>query len=434
MMYKSKSSQQSAISTILQKLSNVNKNKIILIILSIWFLIFWLNESFLPFLTISKCKWPKLPNNENQTNILLIADPQLIDNHTYPGRNSYLLKLSQHTVDQYLKRNYQNLLNLKPKYTIFLGDLLDNGRGSKDEYFNQQVERFYKIFPKSQSIYTNLPGNHDIGFGDLIKPEIKTRFENSFGKSNIAITINEIEFIMLDSISLSSSKDLINHESKKFLNNLKQKPKLDPRILLTHVPLYRDPTASCGPNREKLKFDSLGYGYQYQNSLTKEISSNILKIIKPDLIFSGDDHDYCDYLHKLDDESQQQIREITIKSISMAMGIWYPAVQLLSFEKISDPTSKSNVKLNYKTEICYLQTPYYNIITYIILSIFTFIFIIYQNLKLKLNFQKNNEPILPFNNYKVNTILKKGIIWDCFKDCFIIGGLVILIYRVFIVK
>lgn len=43
---------------------------------------------------------------------------------------------------------------------------------------------------------------------------------------------------------------------------------------------------------------------------------------------SGDDHDYCEYIHTLDDSTR--IREVTVKSLSMAMGIRRPGFQLLS--------------------------------------------------------------------------------------------------------
>ena len=99
----------------------------------------------------------------SQTNILLIADPQLIDNHTYPGRNELLLKLSKHTVDTYIKKNYNELLDqLQPNYIMFLGDLLDNGRDATDEYFAQEYNRFKRIFRPLDKMFLNVPGNHDI--------------------------------------------------------------------------------------------------------------------------------------------------------------------------------------------------------------------------------------------------------------------------------
>lgn len=50
-------------------------------------------------------------------------------------------------------------------------------------------------------------------------------------------------------------------------------------------------------------------------------------------IFSGDDHDYCEYSHPLPFSSASgstTVREITVKSFSMAMGIRRPGFQLLS--------------------------------------------------------------------------------------------------------
>ena len=53
-----------------------------------------------------------------------------------------------------------------------------------------------------------------------------------------------------------------------------------------------------------------------------------------ELIFSnsGDDHDYCDYTHNIVSQggSEPRIREVTLKSFSMVMGIRRPGFQLLS--------------------------------------------------------------------------------------------------------
>jgi hypothetical protein len=43
---------------------------------------------------------------------------------------------------------------------------------------------------------------------------------------------------------------------------------------------------------------------------------------------SGDDHDYCEYVHVTKDG--KKVREVTVKSFSMAMGIRRPGFQLLS--------------------------------------------------------------------------------------------------------
>ncbi|KAG5417797.1 hypothetical protein I9W82_005433 [Candida metapsilosis] len=396
-----------------------------------WILVFLINEKYVPYRTIRKCKWPKLTqsnkvtgsDNLYQTNILLIADPQLIDNHTYPGRNPYLLSLSQHTVDQHLKRNYAQLIKLRPNSTIFLGDLLDNGRASSDEYFQNEVSRFRSIYPENPKMFTNLPGNHDIGFGDLIRPEIRDRFSETFGNPNLQTSIGGVEFLFVDTTSLSSTKEQINQAAAGFVHGLPQKNM--PRILLSHVPLYRDPNVKCGPFREKPKFESLGRGYQYQNSLTKEISNSLLDKIEPDLIFSGDDHDYCDIVHP------QGTREITVKSVSMAMGIYYPAVQLLSFVK-------SPEGLKYQTKICYVQTPYVNVVVYIVLAVVSIVVILQSNLRLKAG--NSSWTILPLSRSKREEKSKMGtggwrkqMCLDVVKEMCGLGLVVILVYKYLII-
>ncbi|TFY73846.1 hypothetical protein EWM64_g10165, partial [Hericium alpestre] len=61
----------------------------------------------------------------------------------------------------------------------------------------------------------------------------------------------------------------------------------------------------------------------------------LLENFRPSIIFSGDDHDYCEYAHSLpfDDDhpiSPSRVREVSIKSFSMAMGIHHPGFHLLS--------------------------------------------------------------------------------------------------------
>jgi len=115
-------------------------------------------------------------------------------------------------------------------------------------------------------------------------------------------------------------------------------------ILLTHIPLYRPSGTDCGPLRER-GIIKAGRGIGYQNTLSSEMSEFLIQRIRPVLVFrcarvdcvryalrplsdapvdSGDDHDYCEMRH------QGNVREVTAKSFSMAMGIRKPGFQLLS--------------------------------------------------------------------------------------------------------
>ena len=147
---------------------------------------------------------------------------------------------------------------------------------------------------------------------------------------------------------VTEAGDVKNHPSldKLVQEALAPKPKL-PVILLSHVPLYRNPDTDCGPLRERGGALTLTFGYQYQNVLTQTLSRDIVSKIYPigDLaaIFSGDDHDYCDVPHRYNVAAMPstnpmdtlktrlaQIREITVKSFSWAMGVRKPGFQMVS--------------------------------------------------------------------------------------------------------
>lgn len=122
-----------------------------------------------------------------------------------------------------------------------------------------------------------------------------------------------------------------------------------PSILLTHVPLYRAPGTPCGPLRERYpptksskepgetveKDDrnaiKVEAGIQYQNVLTPPVSNELIeKIGDIEHVFSGDDHDYCEVIHRGYSSKNGGIREITVKSISWAMGVRRPGFQMVS--------------------------------------------------------------------------------------------------------
>jgi hypothetical protein len=130
--------------------------------------------------------------------------------------------------------------------------------------------------------------------------------------------------------------------------DLSQTPEL-PTVLLTHVPLYRAPGTPCGPLRERwppsrgkdrsgdeVENDernaiSVSAGHQYQNVLQPDISQELVdKVGNVEYVFSGDDHDYCEVIHRGYTSRGGGVREITVKSMSWAMGIRKPGFLLVS--------------------------------------------------------------------------------------------------------
>ena len=60
---------------------------------------------------------------------MFIADPQITDPHSYPGRPWPLSSLTVTLTDNYLRRGYKAMQKqLHPDSVFFLGDLFDGGR------------------------------------------------------------------------------------------------------------------------------------------------------------------------------------------------------------------------------------------------------------------------------------------------------------------
>lgn len=132
-----------------------------------------------------------------------------------------------------------------------------------------------------------------------------------------------------------------------------------PSVLLTHVPLYRAPGTPCGPLRERFppsrpsqEADGtpfkdnrnaipVGAGVQYQTVLTPAISNEIIeKVGDVEDVFSGDDHDYCEVIHRGYTSRNGGVREITVKAMSWAAGIRKPGFLMLSLWNPVDAQGK----------------------------------------------------------------------------------------------
>ncbi|KAL2822796.1 hypothetical protein BDW59DRAFT_149198 [Aspergillus cavernicola] len=408
----------------------------------LWICTLWWGERSVFQESMESCDWSaweKWPAAASPHHVAFIADPQLVDPHTYPGRPWPLSTLTVKFTDQYMRRSFSSIQShLDPDSVLFLGDLFDGGRewGTSrstspeerwrkynDDFWKEEFHRFVKIYlntwnsqethstnPRGRRLIGSLPGNHDLGFGSGVQLPVRERFQNFFGNGNRVDVIGNHTFVSVDSVSLSAMdqpdpqtgstgagqgdgerpNQNIWQEPEDFLNAMKThrgRAEMDelrflgtptkgrlfkheigevsepvvyrepepnivglPTILLTHVPLHRNPGTPCGPLRERYPPSSEGLeqddrnalsisgGYQYQNVLTKTISNDIVSKVGPNLIqvYSGDDHDYCEITHR---EFSGSPREITVKSTSWAMGVRKPGFQLASLWNPIDPAT-----------------------------------------------------------------------------------------------
>lgn len=338
--------------------------RLLLVLTIYWWCLVHYMEKVRPHRAMNLCQWHNWEHWDKTATphrVAFIADPQLVDDHTYPTMPRWLYYLVRKMSDNYLHINYKHLQSeLNPNTTIFIGDLFDGGREWEDQDWEEEFRRFNRIFPENpeRPSYRGLPGNHDIGFQNISLTNVE-RFAAHFGAANDVFELGNHTFIQLDTISLSHPDDEVNKAAREFFEARKAETdsKL-PKILLTHVPLYRDPNAElCGPGRETTKRFPIMRGHQYQTVIEfYPWTEDILKKINPILVFSGDDHDFCDVTHvDYADNSRRLAREISCKTFSMTNGIKRPAVQLLS---LYNPADSSPEKPSYETTMCYLPRPY----------------------------------------------------------------------------
>ncbi|KAF8070577.1 Metallo-dependent phosphatase-like protein [Lyophyllum atratum] len=321
-----------------------------------WILIIIWYELGVFFSSVRHCYWPdstlSVSPSESQSapsHVLLIADPQVLDHRSYPERGPYLTYLTQLVVDLNLRKNWWAALRKRPDAVIFLGDMMDGGRfDMSDDEYELYYRRFKSIFTGPTGIPTYfLPGNHDIGLqvreSGSFSPHAHTRYLSHFGPLNRHVTIANHTFVLLDAPSLVEEDNERANHAKTYTEWIprrngpvelvksigRKQPESDPVVLLSHIPLSRD-TYNCGPLREKGTIRP-GIGFGYQNTLGEEVTTFLLEELRPSVVFSGDDHDYCEINHtSVVDNDRSQIREVSIKSLSMAMGIKRPGFQLLS--------------------------------------------------------------------------------------------------------
>lgn len=173
-------------------------------------------------------------------------------------------------------------------------------------------------------------GNHDVGFGDGIQKHLVERFEDYFGPTSYTFEKYGHAFVIVDTVSLSSSSPVIRNDALHMLESLSNNSS-KPRILMTHVPLFRPPQKTCGSQRQSGSHIADRAGYQYQNLVTEKLTTFILDKVKPIAVFSGDDHDYCKAVHQVRDNHSAV--EITVPTFSMAQGLRIPGVMTLNIEQ-----------------------------------------------------------------------------------------------------
>ncbi|KAL7421241.1 hypothetical protein Q5752_004126 [Cryptotrichosporon argae] len=306
------------------------------------------------FASLSTCHFPdsqlrrRMPGGRKQavvtpTHLVLLADPHVPHPRlSYPPDSRPLANWLKQRFDELFMRKSWNVVTRLGRIdgVIVVGDMLDWGRGvMSDAEYEDYHALFRSIFqlPPSVPMYF-VPGNHDIPLGPnrLFSPHARERYAQHFSPPNAILPVANHSLILLDAIGLVEEDyrryaaemqfgewDGVEGGVIEFVKALGDDPPPAPRILISHIPLARAEAASCGPLREHGRIQK-GAGPGYQNLLGSETSRFLLEVLKPSLVFSGDDHDYCELYHPAG------VKEVTLKSFSSSAGIRRPGFQLLS--------------------------------------------------------------------------------------------------------
>ncbi|KAJ2747164.1 hypothetical protein GGI20_000778 [Coemansia sp. BCRC 34301] len=264
--------------------------------------------------------------------VALVADPQIVDHYSYE-QTGLLLRVTEFFTDIYLRKAYNVLQTVRhPQTIIFLGDMLDGGREWDDVDWMAEHERYKSIFrnrtPGTMPVY-NMAGNHDIGIGNTVIGHALDRFHRYVGPTNQVLDMGGHQIVLLDTLTLESDSDQVSAASRHLVDRMRNETANKPRLLFSHVPLWRPNDTYCGPLRQHSVKSLLNRrGYQFRDQLFQNTTAMLLDAIKPAAVFSGDDHDTCTVSHPV--PGSANATEYTIGALGWASGVPIASYGLLT--------------------------------------------------------------------------------------------------------
>ena len=125
-------------------------------------------------------------------------------------------------------------------------------------------------------------------------------FEKRFGPLNRVVSISGHQFVLLNAPGLVE-EDYRRHahgqsydhwsplpggpiEFVRSISDQEDGHAVEPKILLSHIPLSRPSSKSCGSLREKGSIRA-GAGHGYQSMLGKQTTEFLLKTLRPSMVF-----------------------------------------------------------------------------------------------------------------------------------------------------
>lgn len=306
--------------------------------------ILWCEFGYHYFVIYYNCSaWPGsdgFKHDQGITKLLVIADTHIMG----PIKSVKIDKLRREW--QMKQAFWISKSILKPDVIVFMGDILDEGSFSHDQYFKEACDDFDYTFPRDDDEERIIiPGNHDVGFHDhmINFPFLMRRFQERFITTS-SIKLIETPKIKHLNIVVSNSMSFYNDTcpfcsiTMEALNQLKlnldHRRKVDPEqhaspILLGHIPLYRKNDLNCAypaSLSNKVKMDNV----EGKEVLHKISTSALVTRLKPRLAISGHTHMLCITDHPTNVEASETFEEITVSSYNHKYAEMRPGFLLLT--------------------------------------------------------------------------------------------------------
>lgn len=314
------------------------------------------------------CRWVNSAidqyGSDQWMRLAFVADPQMEGDGRVLREGMY--GQLNNDINDYSMRHIARSIRsvLQPRQLFVLGDLFSS-EYLGDTEFRRRAKRFRWIFEHSRvghrqertltdspyisgsigrssavdgrvlarAYQVNLAGNHDIGYGIDVNLRGYSRFVKEFGPLNVDYEIDiapshdsaaaqagtgRLWVAIVDSTCLDGTADKQFHTTAwRHLEYLASKRRTSPHqllLLLTHIPLWK-PEGSCVDRPMTIM---RGNAVAKQNFLSANTTSFILEHIRPTVIFSGHDHEGCEYVHG--NSHGDRIPEHTVRSMMGRYG------------------------------------------------------------------------------------------------------------------
>jgi hypothetical protein len=331
--------------------------------------------------------------------VVVLADPQLSDSFSYRQPEGSLgLRLVEHYSDLFMSRAFRRsipaALGGEPASAVlFLGDLFDGAREmTSDAPFEAHRARFERIFGAIRPWASRAlavaargasggaapqlfaSGNHDIGFREMRTAAAAQRHSRLFGATSHATALCGHDLVTVDAVALAfedsdpvlvrgagaaaakraelvAARTAAQRFVRDYARAAAQAPRRRPVLLFSHVPLWRPDGAPCRPGGFPRQKPPLRMT-QYKYILPRAISRELLDLLRPAAVFSGDEHDFCEYEHALEPDPQPQpaqpggarpvaqahpvAPEYTVATFSWLQGVRRPGLALIHLDGCQD--------------------------------------------------------------------------------------------------